>query len=115
MLYPISAVSALRWVLCCAVPCRAVLCCADVAFGLCTYVGGYSGVPVDDQTQCVSAAGFDHKLCMAWRQDNAGPHSAEEVCFAVVLLLPVVYTRKTSKRHKDIRKTGRDQKGTRKT
>lgn len=41
--------------------------------------GGYSGVPVDDQTQCVSAAGFDHKLCMAWRQDNAGPHSAEEV------------------------------------
>ncbi|KAL0047364.1 hypothetical protein WJX82_001496 [Trebouxia sp. C0006] len=41
--------------------------------------GGYSGVPVDNQTQCVSAAGFDHKLCMAWRQDNAGPHSAEEV------------------------------------
>ncbi|DBA83693.1 TPA: hypothetical protein ACH3X1_006235 [Trebouxia sp. C0004] len=41
--------------------------------------GGYSGVPVDDQAQCVSAAGLDHKLCMAWRQDNAGPHSAEEV------------------------------------
>lgn len=69
----------------------AVLCCADVAFGLCTYAGGYSGVPVDDQTQCVSAAGFDHKLCMAWRQDNAGPHSAEEVCFAVSLLLWFVY------------------------
>ena len=56
-------------------------------------------MPVDDQTQCVSAAGFDHKLCMAWRQDNAGPHSAEEVGFVVPLLLSVVYTRKTPEIH----------------
>ncbi len=78
-------------VLCCAVLCCAVLCCAVDALSLCAYAGGYSGVPVDDQTQCVSAAGFDHKLCMAWRQDNAGPHSAEEVCFTVSLLLWFVY------------------------
>jgi len=126
MLYPMSVMSALRWGLCCAVPCRAVLCCsvlccavlccavlccavlccADDALSLCAYAGGYSGVPVDDQTQCVSAAGFDHKLCMAWRQDNAGPHSAEEVGFAVSSLLQVVHTRKTPERHqKDTRKT----------
>ena len=66
-----------------AVLCCAVLCCADDVLSLCTHAGGYSGVPVDDQTQCVSAAGFDHKLCMAWRQDNAGPHSTEEVGFDV--------------------------------
>jgi len=78
-------------VLCCAVLCCAVLCCADDAHGLCAYAGGYSGVPVDDQAQCVSAASFDHKLCMAWRQDNAGSHSAEEVGFAVSLLLSFVY------------------------
>ena len=48
-------------------------------------------MPVDDQAQCVSAASFDHKLCMAWRQDNAGSHSAEEVGFAVSLLLSFVY------------------------
>ena len=47
-------------------------------------------MPVDDKEQCVSAAGFDHKLCMAWRQDNAGPHSAEEVCPATSLLLLLV-------------------------
>ncbi len=84
-------------VLCCAaLRCAALRCaalrCADDAHGLCAYAGGYSGVPVDDQAQCVSAAGFDHKLCMAWRQDNAGPHSAEEVGFAVSSLLWVVYT-----------------------
>ena len=77
----------------------AVLCCAVAALSLCAYAGGYSGVPVDDQTQCVSAAGFDHKLCMAWRQDNAGPHSAEEVGCIVPLLLSLVYTRKTPEIH----------------
>ncbi|KAL3138964.1 hypothetical protein ABBQ32_005773 [Trebouxia sp. C0010 RCD-2024] len=41
--------------------------------------GGYSGVPVDGKDECVSLPGFDHHLCMAWRQDNAGPQSAQEV------------------------------------
>ena len=41
--------------------------------------GGYSGVPVDGKDECVSFPGFGHHLCMAWRQDNAGPQSAEEV------------------------------------
>ena len=44
---------------------------------LCT--GGYSGIPIDGKDECVSFPGFGHHLCMAWRQDNAGPHSVEEV------------------------------------
>lgn len=46
---------------------------------VCLLAGGYSGIPVDGKDECVSFPGFDHHLCMAWRQDNAGPHSAEEV------------------------------------
>ena len=45
----------------------------------CDDAGGYSGQPVDSKEECVSAPGFGHKLCMAWRQDNAGPHSIQEV------------------------------------
>ena len=41
--------------------------------------GGYSGQPVDIKEECVSVPGLQHRLCMAWRQDNAGPHSPEEV------------------------------------
>ena len=48
--------------------------------------GGYSGVPVDGKGECVSLPGFGHHLCMAWRQDNAGPHSAEEVQTLVTIL-----------------------------
>lgn len=34
---------------------------------------------MDGKDECVSLPGFNHHLCMAWRQDNAGPHSVEEV------------------------------------
>ncbi|KAK9798230.1 hypothetical protein WJX73_010911 [Symbiochloris irregularis] len=43
------------------------------------HAGGYSGVPVDTGKECVTVEGFDHVLCNAWRQDNAGPHSVQEV------------------------------------
>lgn len=41
--------------------------------------GGYSGVPVDSGDDCVQAKGLHHALCYAWRSDNTGPHSVEEV------------------------------------
>ena len=40
---------------------------------------------MDGKDECVSLPGFDHHLCMAWRQDNAGPQSAEEVCTLAVV------------------------------
>jgi hypothetical protein len=46
--------------------------------------GGYSGNlstgdPLDGPDGCVSVPGFDEVLCAAWRTDNAGPHSVDEV------------------------------------
>ena len=41
--------------------------------------GGYSDVPVDSAEHCIRARHFDHVLCGAWRGDNEGPHSVEEV------------------------------------
>lgn len=41
--------------------------------------GGYSGSPVDHRTECVTAPGLEHVLCAAWRSDNEGPHSMDEV------------------------------------
>ena len=41
--------------------------------------GGYSGAPVDSKRECITAPGFEHAMCCAWRNDNAGPHSVGEV------------------------------------
>ena len=41
--------------------------------------GGYSGTPVDAKHECITAPGFEHALCCAWRNDNAGPHTVDEV------------------------------------
>jgi len=52
--------------------------------------GGYSGSthltnstaeddPLDGPDDCVSVPGFNQVLCAAWRSDNAGPHSADEI------------------------------------
>ncbi|KDD76565.1 hypothetical protein H632_c180p0, partial [Helicosporidium sp. ATCC 50920] len=41
--------------------------------------GGYSGQPVDRGTECVQAHYFDKAMCFAWRQDNQGAHSVDEV------------------------------------
>ncbi|CAL5224396.1 g7077 [Coccomyxa viridis] len=41
--------------------------------------GGYSGDPIDSRDECVQVEGFSEVLCMAWRMDNQGPHSVEEV------------------------------------
>lgn len=45
--------------------------------------GGYGGylpawprtqdLCVDSRQDCITAPGFDHVLCVAWRQDNVGP------------------------------------------
>jgi hypothetical protein len=46
--------------------------------------GGYSGSaaendPLDGPDDCVSVPGFNQVLCAAWRSDNAGPHSVDEI------------------------------------
>lgn len=41
--------------------------------------GGYSGVPVDPPSECIRTRHFDQVLCGAWRGDNEGPHSVDEV------------------------------------
>ena len=41
--------------------------------------GGYSGDPVDARRECVTAEGLGHVLCCAWKDDNAGPHTPDEV------------------------------------
>ncbi|KAL6772128.1 hypothetical protein ACKKBG_A29040 [Auxenochlorella protothecoides x Auxenochlorella symbiontica] len=41
--------------------------------------GGYSGDPVDGRGSCVRGHGHHEALCVAWRGDNAGPHSVREV------------------------------------
>jgi hypothetical protein len=41
--------------------------------------GGYSGTPVDSKNECITAVGLEHALCCAWKNDNAGPHTVEEV------------------------------------
>lgn len=43
------------------------------------HAGGYSGWPVDSRDECVAASGLDTVLCCAWRGDNAGPHSIDEI------------------------------------
>ena len=34
---------------------------------------------MDSRSECVTTEGLGHVLCCAWKGDNAGPHSAEEV------------------------------------
>lgn len=46
---------------------------------MCACSGGYSGDPIDSRDECVRVEGFSEVLCMAWRQDNQGPHSVDEV------------------------------------
>lgn len=41
--------------------------------------GGYSGNPIDSRDECLQVEGFSEILCMAFKQDNAGPHDVEEV------------------------------------
>lgn len=41
--------------------------------------GGYSGFPVDSAAECLSSPGLNHVLCCAWKGDNEGPHSPDEV------------------------------------
>jgi len=43
--------------------------------------GGYSGSPQDSKEECITLPGFDHVLCCAWKQDNEGPHTFNEVCY----------------------------------
>lgn len=35
---------------------------------------------MDGRSDCVTAEGLDQVLCSAWKGDNAGPHTADEVC-----------------------------------
>jgi hypothetical protein len=46
--------------------------------------GGYSGSaasgdPLDGPDNCIFLPGFSEVLCAAWRTDNAGPHSVDEI------------------------------------
>lgn len=43
------------------------------------HAGGYSGDPVDSPDQCVTAAGHDEALCIAWRSDNQAPPGVHQV------------------------------------
>jgi len=43
------------------------------------FTGGYSGDPIDSRDECLQVDGFSEVLCMAWKPDNAGPHSVDEV------------------------------------
>ena len=50
------------------------------------HAGGYSGMPVDREQECVHATGMQDVLCLAWKNDNAGPPNASEVIVKPVLL-----------------------------
>lgn len=43
------------------------------------HAGGYSGDPVDSPDQCVTVAGHDEALCIAWRGDNQAPPGVHQV------------------------------------
>ncbi len=41
---------------------------------------------MDAADECIAVEGFDHVLCLAYKQDNAGPHDMNEAILKATLL-----------------------------